>query len=230
MPLQLELPTFYSYNSHLNYDADDRDCPTYVVIDAIRQWGDAFHNHPPIPGWSSNWENFSLTKSWIPPRPIWLMYDQSFMAEAIIHEVRNRLRIFGDVVPILYNIENHSRVILRSGSRIIYCHSTTFDEDNVEDSPYPNVLGLLPVSYSDFISSDSTTILSHINNFDSQRNLDSRDPQASFQWRVMSANFYRCAITAAASIGKEADEKTFDEWTEYDWTVVREIFMRDYYG
>lgn len=230
MPPQLDLSTFYSYSSHLNYDADNRDCPTHAVNDAIAQWGDAFRDHTLIPGWSSDWKEFSFIKSWIPPRSIWLMQDQSFRAETTVHELRNRLRIFGDVKPILYNMENHTRVVFRSGDRVLYCHSTIFDEDDNEDGSYADVLGLFPISFADFVASDSATILSHVNNFGSQRNLDSRDPPASHQWRIMQANIIQFALSAVAGIGKEPDEKTLDEWTEEDWRVVKDKFKRDYYG
>lgn len=229
MPLQLDLLTFYSCCSRLTYDVYKRECPPCVVDDAIRRWGNAFLDHPPIPGWSSDWKVFTLIGDWIPLRSIWPMQDRSFMAEASIHEVRNRLFIFGDVIPILYDKENHARIVFRSGERVIYCHSTTLAEGSDEDSPYPCILGLLPISYSDFVASDSAIILSHVNNFDSQRSLDSRDPQASYQWRVLQANIIQSALSAATSISKDPDEKTLDEWTEEDWSVVMEKFMRDYY-
>lgn len=224
----MDLPAYYSYRSLSEFATQER--PSFLVEDAVRLWADAFIDHPPIPGWSSNWAEFSYIKEWIPPRSLWSTYDTFYRGRLTSFRVRNRLHIYEEITPILFNVENHARVILRAGNRVLYCKTTVYDDVFEEDSPHVVIIGILDVTYTGFVAADSDIILAHINDFDAQRNLDDRLPPLVISRKEYSASLITFALSEANSIGRIADEKILDEWSEDEWENLNRKFVKVFYG
>ena len=138
--MNIDIPAFYSYRSRPEFKAEE--CPDFVVEDAVRLWGDAFVNHPPILGWSSDWSEFTFLKEWILPLSLWSMHDSDFSEEVTCIRVRNRLHSCGEITPILYDVDDHARVILRMGNRVLYCRTLFYGMDE-DDSSQVEALGAL---------------------------------------------------------------------------------------
>lgn len=172
------IPTYYSYRSLPEYKA--RECPTFVIEDAIRLWSDsdAFVDHPPIPGWLNDWSRFFLIKEWIPSLSLWSTHDSGVSKEATCIRVRNRLQSCGKITPILYDISDHSRVILRMGDRVLYCRTLFYGIDE-DDSSQVDAIVALTLTYSEFVAADSETIPAHIHDCVAQTSLEDSFTHAS---------------------------------------------------
>lgn len=224
----MDIPTYYSYRGLPEYNFEE--CPAFVVEDAIRLWGDAFLGHPPIPEWSNDWSKFSFVKEWILPSSLWSIHDSDFSEKVACIRVRNRLHSLGKITPILYYINDHSRVILRIGDRVLYCRTLLYGEDE-DDSSQVDALGALTLTYSEFVASDSDTILAHIYDRAVQINLEERYSHAFDTRREYAVQVITFAVKEANIImGKVPDEKTFDEWTEDDWMLLDKEFPKFYYS
>lgn len=224
----MDIPAYYSYRSLPEYKAEE--CPAFIVEDAMRLWGDAFVNHPPIPGWSNDWTKFSYVKEWILPLSLWSTHDSDFSEKVTCIRVRNRVYSFGKITPILYDTCDHARVILRIGDRVLYCRTLFYGEDE-DDSSQVDALGALALTYSELVAADSETILTHIYDRVVQTNLEERYSYPCITSKEFSAQVIAFARQEAARIlGKVPDERNFDEWSEDDWMALDEEFPEFYYS
>lgn len=230
--MKSDIPTYFSYRTRPEYGRED--CPSFVFEDALRHWGNAFANRPLIPGWSSDWSQFSLIKKWFLPPPLWSTHESVYRLGMVGHRIRKRLLSSVEIVPILYNVSIHAMVILRVGERVMYCRTAIWDEDFEEDddevSSQIEILGVLPVTFTEFTSSDTNTILSLINDRVFRRNLRERSSHASIERKEYLAKINMFAIKEAACMGKVPDAKTFDEWSDDDWKMLERRHRREVFA
>lgn len=224
----MDIPVYYSYRTRPEYFAEK--CPAFVAEDAVRLWGDAFVNHPPIPNWSNDWSKFTFIKDWILPLSLWSLHDSDFSEEEVTCiRVRNRLHSCGEIIPILYYMNDHSRVLLRMGNRVLYCRTLLYGADE-DDSSHIEALGALTLTYSEFVAADTDTILAHIYDRVAQTNLEGRYSHVCRKRREIWTQVIAFVFKEGQGIlGKVPDEKTFDEWTEDEWLVLKERFNKFYY-
>ena len=94
---------------------------------------------PRIPGWSSDWSKFSNVHQWIVPYPRWGLLDEIFDRKAFACvRVRLRLGTLSEIIPVLFDEENHYRVLFRIGNRLYYCKSKVpyVDDSDSEDDEF----------------------------------------------------------------------------------------------
>lgn len=115
------------------------------------------------------------------------------------------------------------------GNRVLYCRTILYDEDD-EHSSQVDILGALNVTYTDFASASPDVILAHIDNHDSQRNLEDRSAHAIVVWKEYMSRALAFALKEAESIGKVSDGRSFDDWTRDDWAKLDKKFSKFYYG
>ena len=173
----LELPLVYEIPNYLSREVLSEE----LVEGAIRPW----HNGqqvPHVPGWSSDWTRFKNVHHWMLQFPRWGLLDRLYDYENLIcARVRLRLGTLADIIPVMYDEDNHFRVIFRIANRIYYCKSKRRldvagdGDDDFDGVPYPDILGILPITYSQFMESDAQTITDTISDFRSQRNICSND-------------------------------------------------------
>ena len=70
------------------------------------------------------------------------------------------------------------------------------------------------MTYVDFSSADPNVILAHINDHDSQRNLEDRSAHAIVVWKEYFSRLLAFARKEAARSDKVFDGRKLDEWTE----------------
>lgn len=229
-PLELDIPAYFSYRTRPEYE--NEECPSFVTEDALRHWGNVFAGHPPIPGWTSDWTRFSLVKRWFLPSPLWSESESVYRKEFVGYRIRSRLRSVGEIIPILYHVNIHAWVILRVGERVVYCRSILPEEEFPDDDDtltQIEILGILPISFSDFVSADSATILAHMYNRESQRNLNLRGAHACTLRKEYFSTVLAYALEEATDMGKVPDAKTFYEWTDGDWEELKERSFRAHF-
>ncbi|KAL5536218.1 hypothetical protein ACEPAF_39 [Sanghuangporus sanghuang] len=90
--------------------------------------------------------------------------------------VRYRLHTVGEMIPVLYRMNNHEEVVFRVGKRLYYSNQDTKDEDGHELDVSANddygFLGVLPFSYDHFVDNPHG-ILNFIQDHRIQTNLNS---------------------------------------------------------
>lgn len=116
----------------------------------------------------------------------------------------------------------------------MYCRTAIWDEDFEEDddevSSQVEILGVLPVTFTEFTSSDTNTILSLINDRVFRRNLGERSSHLSIERKEYLAKNNVFAIKEAAWIGKVPDAKTFDEWSDDDWEILEKRHRKEVFA
>ncbi|EJD00057.1 uncharacterized protein FOMMEDRAFT_170114 [Fomitiporia mediterranea MF3/22] len=218
VPDSLDLPVFY--NIRKEYDLHD-GLPSEVSEELILPWYDQAHGLEPFGNWSNDWILFQAVWDWITPLSRWGSLDIDFLNRTASTVARNRLQALGDIIPVVYDIDDHCRVIFRIGEQMFYCRSLDpHDEERANDESQVEgsiILGNLPIAYSEFLSNPNV-ILAHASDHATQRNLS--------HWHMPQS------ISAQASIGnimlafrdgeegapeQNLDNATMEGWSNEEW-------------
>ena len=115
---------------------------------------------PQIPGWSADWTAFTRSHEWVDPIPLQLSAFAlgSYKESPPVVAIRQRLHKYGAIVLIMYDAEDHSHVVFRTGERLLICrtHPTYDDEVTTDNSEFD--LGVIPRTYSQFLALNTDTI------------------------------------------------------------------------
>ena len=165
------------------------------------------------------------------PFPRWGLLDEIYKPkDSISARIRLRLGALGEIAPVMYDTANHNRILFKIGNRVYYCKSPKrliddFEEDDdFEEHPYADILGLLPISYSQLLESDAQAIMELISDYWIQRNLHSSDSTVCD--RDCLDRSWMLATVKTALIrycGKYPGDEILKTWTTEEWKAMRRL-------
>lgn len=157
------------------------------------------------------------------PSPLRL-YGPVFYSQSppVVH-VRQRLKIYGTIIPVMYDTEDHSHVVFRAGERL-FIYRTEFRWNDAEDNDQPE-LGVLPRTYSQFLSMSEDARIAMLSDYEIRWNLQHWYPPAAFLVQDKLGRQYAKALTyiERASGNRERAEKILETWRDEQW----EVFFRE---
>lgn len=218
--VNLDLPVDY-YLRDKSRQLNGVTTPEIAVV-ANQLWMKPFPVRRDIPGWSNDWASFKGVCHWLPSWPRWgshdLLYDPATVPSV---RVRFRLDILGDMIPVLYDEQNQGRIIFRTGERM---YVTKYEGDTEDDWDFdefqtPDILGILPFTYSDFMALDVAHIVSVINSRDVQISLAEwfgSDTQVVAQYQL-SLNAFCIRSYIFKKDGIVIDLRSMESWSEKEW-------------
>ena len=229
MRAPLDLPSIYGCHEY----PYPQGLGQSILEETTRIWG-AGPSPPLIPGWSSDWSKFSNIHQWVVPYPRWNTLDKINDRKISCVRVRLRLGTLAEIIPVLYDETDHYRVLFRIGNRLYYCKSRPpitdddidsdeyYEDDDFDELPYSDILGLLPISYSQFIVADVRTITRVISDHLTQRNIDtnlSTNAEKDSLDRIWMYNTVKDEL--AKYCGKYPGDEILKMWTKEEWKAVR---------
>lgn len=200
---------------------DLKNTPEITAL-ANRLWKEPFTIRRQIPGWSDDWSNFKGIWHWLPSWPRWgphdLLHDPGDIPSL---RARTRLYILGDMIPVLYNEQNQGRVLFRSGERI---YLTKYEGDTNDDWDFDefqsrDILGMLPITYSEFLAQDASHLLSMINSRDAQTKLVhwyGADAIMIAQYQLSLSAFWIRSYFCK-KYGSPPDFHVMESWSKEEW-------------
>ncbi|KAL5513816.1 hypothetical protein ACEPAH_4217 [Sanghuangporus vaninii] len=166
-PISLDLPLFY--NVRKEYTTRD-ELPEEILLRAGSEWSDSRIDFMSIEDWSNDWSRFKRIWRWILPLSRWGPLDRDFLSVTL----RSRLHTVGEIIPVLYRVTNHDEVVFRIGQRLYYSNQEPKDEEgqviDVSAIDEYGLLGVLPLSYDNFVNNPQSIIPS-LQNHHIQTNL-----------------------------------------------------------
>ncbi|KAL5536224.1 hypothetical protein ACEPAF_45 [Sanghuangporus sanghuang] len=181
VPTNLDLPLFYAIRR--NHRVHD-ELPDEIVQQVSAAWTDSRIGVLTIDDWSNDWSKFERIWDWILPLSRWGPIDRDFLHDTEGVIVRDRLHTIGEVIPILYRLENHQEMLFRIGQKLFYSR-TEREEDDGRDFEMNMLgrLGALPLTYDQFLAHPSD-VISSVMIPDNQTNLASWEGSEALSWRV----------------------------------------------
>ncbi|EJD00064.1 uncharacterized protein FOMMEDRAFT_142523 [Fomitiporia mediterranea MF3/22] len=215
------LPTFYDIRKHYKIW---ENLPTEEFKQITRDWIGQYAVPLSFAGWSNDWTRFQRIWDWIRPFSRWGSLDVDYdFYNTSCSIARMRLQTLGDIIPVAYRTDDHSRAIFRTGERIFYCRTLdrTVDRESVMDIDYEDeddiVLGILPLTYREFIS-DPLSIIPHVSDYDTQRNLTDWVPPYSHSAQSRIAGTVRTIRKyQKETSGKIPENASMESWTDEEW-------------
>lgn len=195
---------------------------------AFRDWG-TVAPVPNLPGWSCDWSQFKNLDLWFASFSRWGILDKIANVDTVIStRVRYRIGTLGDMIPVLYDKSNHFRVLFRIGDRLYYCKAKSGDPDDYDHDfemvDYPDILGILPISYSQFLQTDVRVSAGIINDVWIQRNIEldysSRTADRMLN-HVRMLNRVREAFMKQN--GEYPSDGLLESWSKSDWYAMRKL-------
>lgn len=144
-PVSSDMPVFYSIRKKFKLRSA---LPSEVSGQAIRSWCDQSNGLHPFANWTNDWTQFRAIWGWITPLSRWGNADVDFMDGTVSTYVRNRLQALSDIIPVVYDTDDHYRIIFRIGEQMFYCRSFDSDRDERLSNDFEDgiVIGVLPIS------------------------------------------------------------------------------------
>lgn len=157
------------------------------------------------------------------PLSRWSTYDRLIDDSTPCVSVRYRLHKYGDIIPVLYCVENHHRVIFRLGERLINLQTAKDDiyEEELEyDGENGQLLGALPITYSQFLASGPEHILDILDDAEVQRNLWGFWMDRNLRFQFSSSIIIFESLQLLEQEGERPDERNLEKWSDEKWRVV----------
>ena len=141
--------------------------------------------------------------------------------------VRQRLKIYGTIIPVMYDTEDHRHVVFRAEERLFICR-TEFRWNDAEDNDQPE-LEVLPRTYSQFLSMSEDARIAMLSDYEIRWNLQHWYPAAAFSFQDKLGWQYEKALTylEGKGSGREKAEKILETWRNEQWEV---FFKEKSYG
>ena len=161
------------------------------------------------------------------PYPRWGLLDEFYdQKDTICSAVRLRLGTLAEMIPVIYDETNHDRILFRIGDRLYYCKSNYSsalnDDDDFDEHPYSEILGILPVSYSQFLSLGAEAIAGPISDYWTQRNVDASDVTDTDRHALDRVWMYTTVKdTLIRDCGKYPGDEVLKTWTRDEWRAMR---------
>lgn len=156
------------------------------------------------------------------------MYDSIANDENMIAmQIRLRLGTLGEIVPILFDEANHYRVLFRIGDRLYFCKSKNEDpmadyDDDFDD--YYDIIGIFPITYTQFLETSPTTIAELIDDRWMQRNIDIDDSSWAARSMLSQNAMFQCVKeTLVKQLGKYPGDEVLESWSDSEWAVMRKL-------
>lgn len=198
-----------------------------LLEEALRSWG-TVAPPPQIPGWSSEWSKFQYIDQWIASFPRWGIMDNIVEFDTNFStRVRTRLGTLGEIIPVLFDKSMHYRVLFRVGDRLYYCKSTPGgyeEEDDLEFdyTDHEDILGVFPISYSQFLEADLSVMENLISEHRADRNIeDNRIDLANEHLFAHNKMFHDIKDFLVKQHGEYPGDRVLESWAKEDWDVVR---------
>lgn len=198
-----------------------------LIEEAIRSWV-TVAPRPQIPGWSSEWSNFQYIDQWIASFPRWGIMDKIVEFDTNFStRVRTRLGTLGEIIPVLFDKSMHYRVLFRVGDRLYYCKSAPggYEEDDDPDFDYTDhedILGMFPISYSQFLEADLSVMESLISEHRADRNIeDNRIDLANEHLFAHNKMFHDIKDFLVEQHREYPGDRVLESWAKEDWDAVR---------
>lgn len=198
-----------------------------LLEEAIRSWGTAAPP-PQIPGWSSEWSKFQYIDQWIGSFPRWGIMDKIVEFDTNFStRVRTRLGILGEINPVFFDKSMHYRVLFRVGDRLYYCKSAPggYEEDDDLEFDYTDhedILGMFPISYSQFLGADLSDMVNLISEHRADRTIeDNRIYLANEHLFAHNKMFHDIKDFLVTRQGEYPGDKVLESWAKEDWDAVR---------
>lgn len=198
-----------------------------LLEEALRSWG-TVAPPPQIPGWSSEWSNFQYIDQWIASFPRWGIMDKIVEFDTNFStRVRTRLGTLGEIIPVLFDKSMHYRVLFRVGDRLYYCKSAPggYEEDDDPDFDYTDhedILGMFPISYSQFLEADLSVMDNLISEHRADRNIeDNRIDLANEHLFAHNKMFHDIKDFLVEQHREYPGDRVLESWAKEDWDAVR---------
>ncbi|KAL5510927.1 hypothetical protein ACEPAG_4684 [Sanghuangporus baumii] len=188
VPVSLDLPLFYAIRQ--KYQIHE-ELPVEITHLVITEWADARLERVEIDGWSNDWTRFSRLWDWIPPISRWGPLDRDFLHKTENVVFRNRLQTVGEMIPVLYRVENHREVVFRIGKRLFYLRTRRRGDhpDDFNTDPMRHI-GVLPISYERLLT-HPMEVTAALRTVVARRNLDEwEEPEGFFRQVQLAAYAY----------------------------------------
>ena len=107
-----------------------------------------------------------------------------------------------------------------------------FRSEDFDGNPFPDILGILPISYPQFLVSDAQTIAGIISDYWTQRNVDSSLSANSDKDCLDRVWMYNTIKNALAKYCRKCPgDEILKTWTEEEWDAMRgwSVGIRDVY-
>ncbi|EJD00058.1 uncharacterized protein FOMMEDRAFT_30742 [Fomitiporia mediterranea MF3/22] len=221
-----DLPVFYTIRE--TYKFGD-ELPPSIREDVTSDWFDEQVGKQTFSNWSNDWSQFECLWDWVIPLSRWGPIDKDFFNTTPSIFARNRLQALGDLIPVLYDVTNHKRVVFRNGERMFFCRSERnpdHDDDSDEEETVafegePDIfLCILPCTYSQY-SGDPPSIIRHL----PSRDIHAMDANLR-DWRGSQTRQTRCSAANVVYQVREhhemlckqyPDDDTMAGWTGEEW-------------
>ncbi|KAL5513822.1 hypothetical protein ACEPAH_4223 [Sanghuangporus vaninii] len=186
VPVGLDLPLFYSIRQ--KYQIHE-ELPVEITRLVITEWTDTRLGHVEIDGWSNDWTRFSRLWDWILPISRWGPLDRDFLHKTENVVFRNRLQTVGEMIPVLYRVENHHEMVFRIGKRLFYLRTRRRgdDPDDFNTDPMRHI-GVLPIPYESLLT-HPMEVIAVLRTVIARRNLDPWEEPAGFFRQVQLAAY-----------------------------------------
>lgn len=198
-----------------------------LLEEALRSWG-TVAPPPQIPGWSSEWSKFQYIDQWIASFPRWGIMDNIVEFDTNFStRVRTRLGTLGEIIPVLFDKSMHYRVLFRVGDRLYYCKSAPggYEEDDDLEFDYTDhedILGVFPISYSQFLEADLSVIENLISEHRADRNIeDNHIDLANEHLFAHNKMFHDIKDFLVEQHGEYPGDRVLESWAKEDWDAVR---------
>ncbi|KAL5510908.1 hypothetical protein ACEPAG_4665 [Sanghuangporus baumii] len=211
-PVTLDLPYFYELRKdHTLCDQVYRDVSTRITS----EWTDPRVGTLTIGRWSNNWIEFDDIGSWIQPLSRWGPLDRDFLEESGCTDIRNRLQILGEIIPVLYGTRNHAEVIFRVGQRMYYSLTRRkVDDGDLFEFYDDGYLGILPITYDQFVD-DPREINFAVSDMRSRTNLAFRCCSDCLYKQIVNARVvYRIIDHQEEKRGAPLESSEIESWSD----------------
>ena len=222
--MQTDLPVFYDLQRKYTFFGE---LPSEIVTHLVSEWQDPKIGPLMVGDWTNNWVEFECIWDWIMPLSRWGPLDVCYTGSATVVVVRDRIQTFGDIIPVMYRLDNHYEAIFRAGQRMFYCRAPRNESDE-EDFEMDDVciLGVLPLTYDRFVD-DPMSILPLSSESHVQSNLRRWIRPNALAARTNLADFAHDVIHYI----KEVLHGTFDisameEWPDTEWDAQYRIVLK----
>lgn len=196
--------------------------PPVLVGEALKSW-----KPPPesllralIPGWSNDWTRFRNMHKWVYPVSRWGTSDSCFNLRVDgpdIVFIRHELHILGDIIPVLYNEQDHNKVIFRVGKEaFVYCRDLDGD----------HCMGAVPLPWGTLLTPEGLKgLLANFSNLDNLTDCDNSDSGAECQSDARRTFLLIMHFLATSEIGPRpiGDPQS---WSREDWKDLNSSVMR----
>lgn len=195
---------------------EDSHPASALIEEVTRFWSESGKLLPATPGWSRDWRAFTQTRDWIDPVPLQLSGLAMYKDLPIVVCLRQRLRKYGTIIPVMYDTEDHSHILFRAKERLFICRS---DFAKLEDFDENFELGILPLSYSDFLALDAEASVTLLSDDGVNTNLNRWHEERTYIFRINLAMLLR-EVLKYLRRDAQNDEQAMgilERWTDVDW-------------